>query len=155
MVGPESELTGMVRRCSRLFTAAAGIDVPFISVVVRRAFGLGAQAMTGGDFHAPIINLAWPTAEFGAMGVEGAVRLGFQRELDALEDDVAREQRVAELVEVIRAQSNALNMATYFEIDDVIDPATTRDRLALAITSAPRIASPLETGTRRRPVDTW
>jgi acetyl-CoA carboxylase carboxyltransferase component len=155
MVGPESELTGMVRRCSRLFTAAAGIDVPFISVVVRRAFGLGAQAMTGGDFHAPIINLAWPTAEFGAMGVEGAVRLGFQRELDALEDDAAREQRVAELVDVIRAQSNALNMATYFEIDDVIDPATTRDRLALAITSAPRIASPLETGTRRRPVDTW
>jgi acetyl-CoA carboxylase carboxyltransferase component len=155
MVGPESELTGMVRRSSRLFTAAAGIDVPFISVIVRRAFGLGAQAMTGGDFHAPIINLAWPTAEFGAMGVEGAVRLGFQRELDALEDDAAREQRVAELVEVIRAQSNALNMATYFEIDDVIDPATTRDRLHAAIASAPRVASPLDTGRRRRPVDTW
>lgn len=155
MVGPESELTGMVRRSSRLFTAAAGIEVPFVSVVVRRAFGLGAQAMTGGDFHAPIINLAWPSAEFGAMGVEGAVRLGFQRELDALEDEEAREQRVTELVEAIRAQSNALNMATFFEIDDVIDPATTRERVAMAIASAPPVASPLATGRRRRPVDTW
>lgn len=155
MVGPESELTGMVRRSSRLFTAAAGISVPFISIVVRRAFGLGAQAMTGGDFHAPSINLAWPTAEFGAMGVEGAVRLGFQRELDALEDEAAREQRVAELVEAIRAQSNALNMATFFEIDDVIDPATTRERVALALTSAPKVESPLTTGLRRRSVDTW
>jgi acetyl-CoA carboxylase carboxyltransferase component len=145
----------MVRRSSRLFTAAAGIRVPFVSVVVRRAFGLGAQAMTGGDFHAPIINLAWPTAEFGAMGVEGAVRLGFQRELDALEDDTAREQRVAELVEAIRAQSNALNMATFFEIDDVIDPATTRDRVAAAIASAPTVPSPLETGQRHRHIDTW
>ena len=155
MVGPESELTGMVRRSSRLFTAAAGISVPFVSVVVRRAFGLGAQAMTGGDFHAPLINLAWPTAEFGAMGVEGAVRLGFQRELDAIEDEAAREQRVADLVDAIRAQSNALNMATFFEIDDVIDPATTRERVALALTSAPRVVSPLQSGVRRRPVDTW
>jgi len=155
MVGPDSELTGMVRRSSRLFTAAAGISVPFVSVVVRRAFGLGAQAMTGGDFHAPLINLAWPSAEFGAMGVEGAVRLGFQRELDAIEDEVAREQRVTELVEAIRAQSTALNMATFFEIDDVIDPATTRERVASAIASAPKIGSPLETGVRRRHIDTW
>ena len=145
----------MVRRSSRLFTAAAGITVPFVSVVVRRAFGLGAQAKTGGDFHAPLINLAWPSAEFGAMGVEGAVRLGFQRELDAIEDQAARETRVSELVAAIRAQSNALNMATFFEIDDVIDPATTRERVSLALQSAPKADSPLKTGRRRRFVDTW
>jgi len=155
MVGPDSELTGMVRRSSRLFTAAASISVPFVSVVVRRAFGLGAQAMTGGDFHAPAINLAWPSAEFGAMGVEGAVRLGFQRELAAIEDESAREQRVAELVEAVRAQSNALNMATFFEIDDVIDPATTRARLISALNAASPVESPLSTGIRRRTVDTW
>ncbi|MCX6393516.1 MAG: biotin carboxylase [Solirubrobacterales bacterium] len=155
MVGPDSELTGMVRRSSRLFTAAASISVPFVSVVVRRAFGLGAQAMTGGDFHAPTINLAWPSAEFGAMGVEGAVRLGFQRELAAIEDESAREQRVAELVEAVRAQSNALNMATFFEIDDVIDPATTRARLISALNAATPVESPLSTGIRRRTVDTW
>jgi acetyl-CoA carboxylase carboxyltransferase component len=156
MVGPDSELTGMVRRCSRLFLAAASIDVPLISVVVRRAFGLGAQAMTGGDFHAPLLNVAWPSAEFGAMGVEGAVRLGFQRELDQIEDEQAREQRVAELVEAIRAQSNALNMATFFEIDDVIDPATTRQRIAAALDASAPAESPLRTGRRRRPmVDSW
>ncbi len=155
MVGPDSELTGMVRRSSRLFTAAASISVPFVSVVVRRAFGLGAQAMTGGDFHAPAINLAWPSAEFGAMGVEGAVRLGFQRELAEIEDESAREQRVAELVEAVRAQSNALNMATFFEIDDVIDPATTRARLISTLNAAGPVTSPLTTGIRRRTVDTW
>ena len=155
MVGPDSEKTGMVRRSSRLFTAAATISVPFLSVVVRRAFGLGAQAMTGGDFHAPLLNIAWPSSEFGAMGVEGAVRLGFQRELAEIKDPAAREARVVELVAAVRAQSNALNMATFFEIDDVIDPADTRERLVGAIASAPRVASPLQTGIRRRTVDTW
>ena len=150
MVGPESESTGMVRRCSRLFLAAATSSVPIVAVIVRRAFGLGAQAMTGGDFHAPLLNVAWPTAEFGAMGVEGAVRLGFQRELAEIEDEQAREQRVVELVETIRAQSNALNMATFFEIDDVIDPATTRERISAALNSAGRLESPLDGGPRRR-----
>ncbi|MCX6389303.1 MAG: biotin carboxylase, partial [Solirubrobacterales bacterium] len=156
MVGPESESTGMVRRCSRLFLAAATSSVPIVAVIVRRAFGLGAQAMTGGDFHAPLLNVAWPTAEFGAMGVEGAVRLGFQRELAEIEDEQAREQRVVELVETIRAQSNALNMATFFEIDDVIDPATTRERISAAFNSAGKLESPLDGGPRRRQmVDSW
>lgn len=156
MVGPDSELTGMVRRSSRLFVAAATIGVPIVSIVIRRAFGLGAQAMAGGDFHAPVLNVAWPTAEFGAMGVEGAVRLGFQRELDAIADTAARETRVAELVEAIRAQSNALNMATFFEIDDVIDPASTRDRVLAALSASGRPGSPLDGGPRRRTmVDTW
>ena len=126
MVGPESERTAMVRRSSRLFLAAASASVPFVSVVVRRAFGLGAQAMTGGAFHAPVLNVAWPSGEFGAMGVEGAVRLALRKELDEIPDPAEREHRVRELVASVRAESTAINMAAHFEIDDVIDPATTR-----------------------------
>jgi acetyl-CoA carboxylase carboxyltransferase component len=153
MVGPDSERTGMVRRCSRLFLAAATSSVPLISVVVRRAYGLGAQAMTGGDFHAPLLNLAWPTGEFGAMGVEGAVKLAMRKELDAIEDDAARAERVQELVDAVMAQAGALNMATHFEIDDVIDPAETRERIVAALRSA-RTAEP-HPGKRRTMVDSW
>jgi acetyl-CoA carboxylase carboxyltransferase component len=153
MVGPESERAGMVRRCSRLFLAAATSSVPLVSVVVRRAYGLGAQAMTGGDFHAPVLNVAWPTGEFGAMGVEGAVRLAMRKELEAIEDEGAREVRVKELVGAVMAQAGALNMATHFEIDDVIDPAETRDRIVAALRSA-RAADP-HPGKRRTMVDSW
>ena len=118
-----------MRHTSRLFLAAATLSVPFLCVIVRRAFGLGAQAMAGGSLHAPAITLAWPSGEFGAMGVEGAVRLALRGELAAIEDEAAREQRVKELVAAVRAQSSALNAATYFELDDVIDPAETRARL--------------------------
>ena len=153
MVGPESERAGMVRRCSRLFLAAATSSVPLVSVVVRRAYGLGAQAMTGGDFHAPVLNVAWPTGEFGAMGVKGAVRLAMRKELEAIEDEEAREVRVKELVGAVMAQAGALNMATHFEIDDVIDPAETRDRIVAALRSAPIAAA--GDGKRRTMVDSW
>jgi acetyl-CoA carboxylase carboxyltransferase component len=137
MVGPDSESGAMVRRCSRLFLAAATLSVPWLCVVVRRAYGLGAQAMAGGDFHAPLLNVAWPTGEFGAMGVEGAVRLALKRELEAIEDEAEREQRVRDLVAEVRANSGALNMAAHFEIDDVIDPAHTRRRIAEALRTVP------------------
>jgi acetyl-CoA carboxylase carboxyltransferase component len=152
MVGPESERTAMVRHCSRLFLNAATASVPFVSVVVRRAFGLGAQAMTGGAFHAPALNLAWPSGEFGAMGVEGAVKLALRRELDSIADEAERALRVSELVAAIREQSTALNMATHFEIDDVIDPAETRGRISQTLRSAP----PPQAGARRRTlIDSW
>lgn len=152
MVGPESERTAMVRHCSRLFLNAATASVPFISVVVRRAFGLGAQAMTGGAFHAPALNLAWPSGEFGAMGVEGAVKLALRKELDAIADEAERERRVFELVAAIREQSTALNMANHFEIDDVVDPAETRERVSQTLRSAP----PPQAGARRRTlIDAW
>jgi acetyl-CoA carboxylase carboxyltransferase component len=154
MVGPDSEQTATVRHTSRMFLTAATLSVPFLCVIVRRAFGLGAQAMAGGSLHAPAVTLAWPSGELGAMGVEGAVRLALRDELAAIEDEAAREQRVKELVAAVRAQSSALNAATYFELDDVIDPADTRARLVatLAATSVPP-AGP--DGRRRTMVDAW
>jgi acetyl-CoA carboxylase carboxyltransferase component len=153
MVGPDSEATAAVRHTSRLFTAAATASTPILCVVVRRAFGLGAQAMAGGDLHAPALTVAWPTGEFGAMGVEGAVRLALRGELAAIDDEAAREERVKELVAAVRAQSTALNMATYYEIDDVIDPAQTRARIVAALRAVGSEAPPA--GRRRTMVDTW
>jgi acetyl-CoA carboxylase carboxyltransferase component len=152
MVGPDSERTAMVRRCSRLFVAGATLSVPVVCVVVRRAFGLGAQAMAGGHLHAPLLTIAWPTGEFGAMGVEGAVKLALRAELEAIDDPDERRRRIGDLVAAVRAQSTALNMAAHFEIDDVIDPADTRARVAAALRAAPAAAR----GRRRRTmVDTW
>jgi acetyl-CoA carboxylase carboxyltransferase component len=151
MVGPESEAEAAVRHCSRLFIAGSTASIPFISVVVRRAFGLGAQAMTGGGFHVPALNIAWPSGEFGAMGVEGAVKLALRRELEAIDDEDKRDRRVAEVATSIREQSGALNMAAHFEIDDVIDPAETRDRIVATLRAIP---SP-EPGRRRTMIDSW
>jgi acetyl/propionyl-CoA carboxylase alpha subunit/acetyl-CoA carboxylase carboxyltransferase component len=154
MVGPDAESAALVRRASRLFVSAATVSVPWLCVVVRRAYGLGAQAMAGGGFHVPVLNVAWPTGEFGAMGVEGAVRLALRRELEAIEDEAEREQRVRDLVEQVRAQSGALTMAAHFEIDDVIDPAETRARLVAALRAFPVPDLPA-TGRRRTMVDVW
>ena len=151
MVGPESEAEAAVRHCSRLFIAGSTASIPFVSVVVRRAFGLGAQAMTGGGFHVPALNVSWPSGEFGAMGVEGAVKLALRRELEAIDDADERARRVAEVASSIREQSGALNMAAHFEIDDVIDPAETRDRIVAMLGSLP----PAKPGRRRTMVDAW
>jgi acetyl-CoA carboxylase carboxyltransferase component len=155
MVGPDSERTATVRHTSRMFLTAATLTVPFLCVIVRRAFGLGAQAMAGGSLHAPAIALAWPSGELGAMGVEGAVRLALRAELDAIEDDAARERRVQELVAAVRAQSTALNAATYFELDDVIDPADTRARLVQTLQATPVPPPDPVSGRRRTMVDAW
>ncbi len=155
MVGPESERTAAVRHTARLFLAAATASVPFLCVIVRRAFGLGAQAMAGGSLHAPAVTLAWPSGELGAMGVEGAVRLALRGELAAIADEAERERRVRDLVVAVRANSGALNAATYFELDDVIDPADTRARLAQTL-AAVRVSPPdPATGRRRTMVDAW
>ena len=131
MVGPEAERTGLVRHCSRMLVAGAALSVPMVAVVLRRGYGLGAQAMVAGSLHEPLLTVAWAGSELGPMGLEGAVRLGLRKELEAIEDDAEREKRVRELTEIAHENANALNAATLFEIDDVIDPADTRRVVSL------------------------
>jgi acetyl-CoA carboxylase carboxyltransferase component len=136
MVGPESETTGTVRRFGGLYVAGAALTVPLVAVVLRKAYGLGAMAMTGGDLRAPVLTLAWPTGEFGPMSLEGAVRLGYRREFEALPDAAARAKRFDELVAAAYEQGKALNVASVFEIDDVVDPADTRRVVSAALAAA-------------------
>jgi acetyl-CoA carboxylase carboxyltransferase component len=119
-----------------MFVAAAHLRVPFFAVVLRKAYGLGAMAMAAGGFHAPLATAAWPSGEFGAMGLEGAVRLGYRKELEALPEGPAREARFRELLERQIADGRALNMAATLEIDAVIDPAHTRDWLLRGLSGA-------------------
>jgi len=152
MVGPEAEKTGLVRHCSRLLVTAAGIEVPFVAVILRRGYGLGAQAMVAGSLHEPLLTVAWPGAELGPMGLEGAVRLGMRRELEKIEDADERERRVRELTEMALENAKALNAATLFEIDDVIDPAETRRVVSATFAAA---SGSLDQKSGRRFIDTW
>lgn len=136
MVGPEAETQAGVRRFSRMFLAGAALSVPILTVITRKAYGLGAQAMLGGHLKVPLLTIGWPTAELGPMGLEGAVRLGFRRELDAIDDPVERQQREDGLIELAYANAQGLNAASFAEIDDVIDPADTRSRLVAALRAA-------------------
>jgi acetyl-CoA carboxylase carboxyltransferase component len=133
MVGPEAEKTGTVRHASAMFIAGAQVSVPWYGIVLRKAYGLGAQAMLGGHLKRPQFTIAWPHGEFGPMGVEGAVTLGFRRELEAIEDETERAARFQQLVDTMYEQGKAENVATFFEIDDVIDPAESRRWLAEAL----------------------
>ena len=153
MVGPDVEETALVRHCNRLFVTGANLTVPTATVVLRKAYGLGAQAMMGGSTKAPLACLAWPTGEFGGMGLEGAVRLGYRRELDAAETPEAREQLFQELVARMYQVGKALSTASYFEIDDVIDPADTRRWLLALLDTAP--PPPPRDGKKRPNIDTW
>lgn len=136
MVGPEVESRAQVRHVSRLFVIAAALRVPFFSVVLRKAFGLGAMGLTAGGFHAPGFTVAWPSAEFGAMGLEGAVRLGYRKELEALPEGPARQALFDQLLARQMAQGAAIPMASTLEIDAVIDPAETRDWLLRGLEGA-------------------
>ncbi|TWS25019.1 carbamoyl-phosphate-synthetase [Tsukamurella sputi] len=127
MVGPEAEEQATVRRFSRLFVLGARLTVPLGVFVLRKGYGLGAMAMTGGSFHAPQFTVAWPTGEIGGMGLEGAVRLGFSKELAAAPDEAARAELFDQLLALAYQRGRALHAATTFELDDVIDPAATRD----------------------------
>jgi acetyl-CoA carboxylase carboxyltransferase component len=137
MVGPAAERTAIVRRFGALFVAGARLTVPVCAVVLRKAYGLGAMAMTAGDLRRPAITVAWPTGEFGGMGLEGAVRLGYRSELDAIEDPEARQARYEELVAEQYTRGKALSTAAAFEIDDVIDPADTRAVLTEVLARMP------------------
>jgi acetyl-CoA carboxylase carboxyltransferase component len=138
MVGPDAEQTATVRRFGAMFVAGARVTVPLCAVVLRKAYGLGAMAMAGGDLKAPLLCVAWPTGEFGGMGLEGAVRLGYRRELDAIADPAERQQRYDQLVASYYERGKALSTAAAFEIDDVIDPADTRAILISAVAQAGR-----------------
>jgi acetyl-CoA carboxylase carboxyltransferase component len=151
MVGPEAEATGLVRRACRLLVAGGALRVPLIAVILRRGYGLGAQAMTGGSLHEPLLTVAWPGAHLGPMGLEGAVRLALRKELEAIADEDEREQRVRDLTAAAEANAKALNSAALFEIDDVIDPAQTRELIASTLAAAPA-PEPVPSG---RFVDTW
>ncbi len=126
MVGPEAEKSGTVRFASELFIVGAQLRVPFGTIILRKCYGLGAQTMVGGHLKAPLFTVAWPTGEFGPMGLEGAVRLGFRKELAAITDPVERDAEFERRVETMYQHGKAVNVATYFEFDDVIDPAESR-----------------------------
>ena len=149
MVGPKAETTALVRHVSRMLVAAASLGVPLFTVVLRKGYGLGAQAMTGGHFHAPFFTVSWPTGEFGGMGLEGAVRLGMKKQLEAVEDPKEREEMFQAMVAVAYDRGKAINMASLLEIDGVIDPAETRTWLARGLRSVPAPTP------KRRFIDTW
>jgi acetyl-CoA carboxylase carboxyltransferase component len=152
MVGPEAEKAGLVRRAARLFALSASVDVPIVTVVLRKGYGLGAQAMAGGGFKVPFFTVAWPTGEFGGMGLEGAVRLAYRNELAAIVDPTERLAKENELIARMYQTGKALSTASVFEIDDVIDPADTRRWIMAALESAP---APVARRGKKRPfVDT-
>ena len=139
-----------MRHFARLFLAGANLSVPAGTIVLRKGYGLGAQAMAGGGFKAPLFTVAWPTSEFGAMGLEGAVRLGMRRELEAIEDPEERERVFQATVAAAYERGQGLNMAAYGEIDDVIDPADSRRWIATLfsetdgrVVAAPRQEAPV------------
>jgi len=153
MVGPEVEKTALVRHASRMFVIGSNITVPCFTIILRKGYGLGAQAMAAGSFKAPLFTVAWPTGEFGGMGLEGAVKLGYRNEIAALEDPQKRKAYFDEMVARMYEHGKAVNIASAFEIDDVIDPMESRRWIIAALDSSPP-AAPRE-GKKRGWVDTW
>jgi acetyl-CoA carboxylase carboxyltransferase component len=153
MVGPESEKTALVRHAARMFVTGASVSVPFFTIVLRKSYGLGAQAMAGGSFKAPFFAVSWPTGEFGGMGLEGAVKLGFRKEIAAVDDPEERTALYESMVERAYEHGKAVNTASHFEIDDVIDPAESRRWIVSGLRSAP---APAPSAGKKRPcIDTW
>ena len=152
MVGPEAEKSAQVRHFSRIFVTAAKLDIPVFAIVLRKSYGLGAMAMMAGGSHRPFVTAAWPSGEFGAMGLEGAVRLGFKKELEAVRDPTERQALFDRMVEESYARGSALNTASALEIDTVIDPHDTRELILKSV----RIAG---SGKGKKPasrmIDTW
>ncbi len=153
MVGPEAEKTALVRHANRMFLIGANLSVPYMTVVLRKAYGLGALAMKGGSNKAPIFTVGWPTAEFGGMGLEGSVKLGYRKELAAIEDPADRRRRFEEMVAEAYEIGKGLNQASQFAIDDVIDPAETRTWVSGILDSVKPPAARL--GKKRPAIDGW
>jgi acetyl/propionyl-CoA carboxylase alpha subunit/acetyl-CoA carboxylase carboxyltransferase component len=153
MVGPEIEKTALVRHSSRMFLIGANLSVPFFTIVLRKAYGLGAIAMAGGSYKVPFFTVAWPTGEFGGMGLEGAVKLGYRAELAAIQDPAERKRVYERMVAQAYERGKALNQAAGFHVDDTIDPADSRRWVAELLRSvrpAPRSA-----GKKRAMIDAW
>ncbi len=153
MVGPEAEKSAQVRRFARMFVVGANVSVPFFTIVLRKGYGLGAQAMAGGSFKVPMFTVSWPTGEFGGMGLEGAVKLGYRNELAAIEDPDERERTYQAMVQRMYDRGKGVSMAQAFEIDDVIDPADSRRWILMALESAG--AATARDGKKRPHIDTW
>jgi acetyl/propionyl-CoA carboxylase alpha subunit/acetyl-CoA carboxylase carboxyltransferase component len=153
MVGPEIEKTALVRHCTRMFVVGANMTVPYFTIIIRKSYGLGAQAMQGGSSHAPLLTVSWPTGEYGGMGLEGQVKLGYRKELMAIEDPIERKAEYERMVAQAYEHGKAINMASHFEIDDVIDPAESRNIIVRALKSVP--PPPPRTGKKRPNIDTW
>jgi len=153
MVGPEIEKTALVRHAARMFIVGANISVPFFTIVLRKGYGLGAQAMAGGSFKTPMFTVSWPTGEFGGMGLEGAAKLGYRKELEAVNEPGARKKLFEEMVARMYQQGKALNSASHFELDDVIDPVESRRWILTGLRSVPPPAP--RTGKKRPHVDSW
>jgi acetyl-CoA carboxylase carboxyltransferase component len=153
MVGPEVERTALVRHCARMFNVGANMSTPLFGVVVRKAYGLGVQAMCGGGSQVGFFTIAWPTAEFAGMNIEGAVKLGWRKELQAIEDPEKRRQMFDRKVAAGLESARAANAAMGGGIDDVIDPAETRSWIAAGLKRVP--GAPARTGKKRAFIDTW
>jgi acetyl-CoA carboxylase carboxyltransferase component len=153
MVGPAAESQALVRHTSRMFVTGASLTVPFFTIVVRKAYGLGAMAMSAGGMHESVFTAAWPTAEFGGMGLEGYVRLGFRKEMQAIADPAERDRWFEAKVASLYEQGKALSIASALEIDAVIDPAETRAWIVAGLDAVPAAAS--RSSRKRACVDTW
>ena len=153
MVGPEVEATALVRHCVRMFNAGANLTTPLFGVVVRKAYGLGVQAMCGGSALVGFFTVAWPTAEFSGMNIEGSVKLGYRKELMALEDPEERTREFNSRVERAYESAKAVNAAAGGGIDDVIDPAETRSWIAASLKRLP--PKPHRTKKKYPYIDTW
>lgn len=152
MVGPDAERTALVRHSSRLFVVGANLSVPCCTIVLRKAYGLGAIAMAGGSFHATRASVSWPTGEFFGMGIEGAVKLGYRRELEAIADPAERQAAFERMVAQLYDAGKATSIANDFGIDDVIDPAESRDWIRATL-GTEEVSTP--SGKRRPYVDAW
>ncbi len=153
MVGPDIEKTALVRHSSRMFLAAANVTVPYLTIILRKAYGLGAIAMSGGAYDTAVFCVSWPTGEFGPMALEGAAKLGYRNELSAISDPIERKKKFDEMVAALYRRGKALNVATHFAIDDVIDPADSRRWISGALRSTP---PPSARTTKKHPfVDSW
>jgi acetyl-CoA carboxylase carboxyltransferase component len=136
-----------------MFVTGANLTVPFFTIVLRKSYGLGAQAMAGGSFRAPVFTVTWPTGEFGGMGLEGAVKLGYRKEIAAIEDPEERKELFEQMVAQAYEHGKALNTASHFELDNVIDPADSRHLVTSALLAAPPPAPRIH---KKRPsIDTW
>ena len=153
MVGPEAEKTGLVRHVCRMFVTARSISVPLFGVVLRKCYGLGAQAMLAGGTYDDFFTVAWPTGEFGPMGLEGAVRLGYRKELDAVEDPAEKQALYDRLLDEMYQQGKAIKVAETLEVDAVIDPVETRKWILGGLRST-RLRPPMS-GRKRPFVDAW
>jgi acetyl/propionyl-CoA carboxylase alpha subunit/acetyl-CoA carboxylase carboxyltransferase component len=153
MVGPDVERTALVRHCARMFNTGANLSVPMFGVVVRKAYGLGVQAMCGASSMVPLFTVSWPTGEFAGMNIEGSVKLGYRDDLAAIEDPEERRRRYESMVANAYERARAVNAAQFFGIDDVIDPAATRSWIVRGLKSLP--PTPQRTGKKRPYIDTW